>query len=399
MTNSIIDMPDSKSEEIEQLISYNKKSKIIPLLKWNVYLLLSSNPIYKYKLDINKNNSVNDTKYSISDSKKIKQSKLQKLMYRTFRILKWLILMFSLIISLYIVFTIICNIREERILDEYDLKHSHKMEINGHLMSYSISGEKNNNTIVVLNGMGCPSPITEFKPLAETLSDKFKVITLEPLGYGFSDRVETNRTIENSISELHECTKKLGVDKYHLMGHSMGGFFCLEWATKYSDEVLGVIGLDSSVSDPKYQEDGFVDKHKAYYKKIKFIFDTRIPRIAFAIKPSLLNLDYTYNYTEEEIKIYKYLSINRSYSKAVMEDAFNFLDNLKEYYGVKYSDNIPVIHFVSGDNVKNDKDWETLHYDTLGNNTHNEVIVLDGPHYIHFTQRDFIAKKIKEWIN
>lgn len=342
-------------------------------------------------------NSVISIPDSVSNPKDTKSSKPHKKRSLILRILKWLLIIILSILSLYVVFTITCNIREDNILDEYDNKHSKKMVINGNLMSYDIVGGNNNNTIVLLNGMGSPSPIIEFKPLAEALSDRFKVITLEPFGYGFSDRVETNRTMDNSIAELRECTKKLGVDKYYLMGHSMGGIFALEWATNYSNEILGVVGLDTSVSGTE----DLIEHEELFseYDKMKLIYKTGIQRVVLDLNSSMLPLDFSYHYTEEEIDIEKYLTINRSFSKASLEDVYQFFDNLKKLKGVRYPDTIPIIHFLSGDNVKQDALWEKFHYDTLGNNTRNEVVVLDGPHYIHYPQKDAIVKKIKEWIN
>ena len=76
-------------------------------------------------------------------------------------------------------------------------------------MSYGIYGENNDETIVFLTGLGVPSPILTYRPLAETLSDKFKVIIVEPFGYGMSDNTESPRTIENITKELQKVKIKL----------------------------------------------------------------------------------------------------------------------------------------------------------------------------------------------
>jgi len=176
------------------------------------------------------------------------EKKKRSLKLKILRILLWILIFILTLTSCFFIYTIIRNSIDEGKIKKYSQNYSKKVEINGRQMSYSIVGEKNNQTIALLPGMGCPSPIIEFKPIAEALSDKFKVISIEPFGYGFSDDIDTeNRDLGTVISEIRECVKKLGVDKYYVMGHSMGGLFSLKWANQYSDEVLGVVSLDGSV--------------------------------------------------------------------------------------------------------------------------------------------------------
>jgi len=296
------------------------------------------------------------------------------------------------VIVLYIVYTIISNIIENRKLNKYDQIYSKKIDINGHKMSYNIVGEKNNQTIVLLPGVGSPSSIIEFKPLAEALSDKYKIITLEPFGYGFSDDLVDNRTLDTMTSAFRECTKKIGINHYYVLGHSMSGFYTLNWANKFNSEVDGVIGLDPSTYQPE-----LVAEEKEF-DRMRFFREIGIFRLS-----NLFNkpyLDLSYKYTDEEIDIYIYLINNRSYTKGVVQDYHDLIDyNLKTFRDVKFPDNIPVLEFFASDTIGVIKDWEKLHYNQLGNNIQNEIIKMDGSHYIHYNQKDAIVKKIKEWIN
>lgn len=80
------------------------------------------------------------------------------------------------------------------------------MEVNGHNMTVGIKGKENETTIILLPGWGSSSPILEFLPLAEELSEDFRVITIEPFGYVLSDKVGTER----EISVLPENSKCIG---------------------------------------------------------------------------------------------------------------------------------------------------------------------------------------------
>jgi len=327
-----------------------------------------------------------------------KQEKKKRSLKRIIlRVLLWIFIVLIAFIILFICYTLICNRTDKRKLKKYSDKYSNKVEINGRQMSYSIVGENNNQTIAILPGMACPSPITELKPIAEALSDKFKVVIIEPFGYGFSDDiVDSNRDFGTVISELRESVKKIGIDKYYVMGHSMGGFFSLKWANQYSDEVLGVIGLDSSVSGT--EKNITKDEMLGYYKRNKVLSSLGLLRPIIKLFPGLAEVDKSYPYTKEELDIENLLIINHTYTKGVWDDIETFLDRLANLEGVQFPDHIPSLTFLSKDTIKQNPKWEPLHQDILGNNTHSEILALDGPHYIHYPQKNVIANKIKEWI-
>lgn len=106
------------------------------------------------------------------------------------------------------------------------------------------SGEQ---TIVLLPGQGTPSPVLDFKLLIDELSPEYKVVAIEPFGYGLSDETEKARTTENIVSEVHEAVQQLGIDRYVLMGHSITGLYGVSYVNSYPDEVLAFVGIDSSV--------------------------------------------------------------------------------------------------------------------------------------------------------
>ena len=67
------------------------------------------------------------------------------------------------------------------------------------------------------NKTSCWSPVLEFRPLTDALSQNYRVITLEPFGYGFSDEAPSDREMATIVDEFHECVKSLGY------GEQMGG--------------------------------------------------------------------------------------------------------------------------------------------------------------------------------
>ena len=77
-------------------------------------------------------------------------------------------------------------------------------------MNVNIIGEKNNITVVMLPGLGIVSPVIYYKPFVETLADKYKIITVEPFGYGLSDLTKEERN-----NKLPDTSSILGQNKYN----------------------------------------------------------------------------------------------------------------------------------------------------------------------------------------
>ncbi|MFD3093373.1 alpha/beta fold hydrolase, partial [Streptococcus agalactiae] len=85
-----------------------------------------------------------------------------------------------------------------------------------------------------------------YKNLIERLSKKYKIYTVEPLGYGLSDIPTKPRTLENITKEIHTGLNKNGVKNFYLAAHSLGGMYSLNYAKNYPEEVRGFIGMDTS---------------------------------------------------------------------------------------------------------------------------------------------------------
>ena len=84
--------------------------------------------------------------------------------------------------------------------------------------------------------------------MADKLSDKFRVVILEYFGYGKSTITPEERANESIVNEIRTALGKLGIEAlYILMPLSMSGLYCLYYASKYSEEVEGIIGLDMSL--------------------------------------------------------------------------------------------------------------------------------------------------------
>ena len=111
------------------------------------------------------------------------------------------------------------------------------VEVDGHQMSVYVEGN-GNKTIVFMSGGGTCSPILDFRSLFSTLSDNYKIVVVEKFGYGFSDVVDKERSIDSILEDTRTALAKAGIEgPYVLCPHSMSGIEALYWAQQYPEEV------------------------------------------------------------------------------------------------------------------------------------------------------------------
>ena len=79
-----------------------------------------------------------------------------------------------------------------------------------------------------MSGGGTSSPVLDFKSLYSLLSDDYKIVVVEKFGYGFSDVVDNERSIDSILEDSRTALTKAGVvGPYVLFPHSMSGIEAL----------------------------------------------------------------------------------------------------------------------------------------------------------------------------
>ena len=112
-------------------------------------------------------------------------------------------------------------------------------------MNVAVLGEENKPTLLLIPGRARSHP-TAVQQFDEDPAKKYRVVMIDYFGFGLSDVTDAPRTSENFADEIHTVVQKLGIRRYVLLAHSMGGIYSLTHAVKYPDEVQGFIGIDTS---------------------------------------------------------------------------------------------------------------------------------------------------------
>ena len=79
------------------------------------------------------------------------------------------------------------------------------------------------------------------------LHEDFTCITFDLLGHGTSPVPDKELSLEDLVSDLEALRKRLGIEKAHFAGHSLGGMIGPAYARKYPERVL-TLGLLSTAA-------------------------------------------------------------------------------------------------------------------------------------------------------
>lgn len=309
--------------------------------------------------------------------------------------MKWLVIVILILCCTGMIWNYFCKKRE---MPKIEAAYGTAVKVGGKKMNVEIAGLQTEEApvIVLLPGLGSPSPVLEFRPLAEELGKTYKVITVEPFGYGLSDQADTERSIENIVEELHTCLEEIGVHQYYLMAHSISGLYSLYYANTYPEEVRGFIGIDSSV--PKQNENEPFNTTKlnllmAYLSKAKNALG--VSRLLSVGNPEkVIYADQNYSYSQEDLEVFRILSLDISYNKTIISELKQIEKNLKIVRDMKFPEEVAVLNFVSEDNCEIFSEWEKLHRSVMGDNQENKLTVLKGGHYLHFEQKERMVSSV-----
>ncbi|MGG0822502.1 alpha/beta hydrolase [Paenibacillus turicensis] len=266
------------------------------------------------------------------------------------------------------------------------------VDVDGKKMNVSIQGkdetENGEKTIVLLPGQGTPSPVLDFKLLIDELIPEYKVVTIEPFGYGLSDKTDKERTTENIVSEIHEAVQQLGIKRYILMGHSITGLYAVPYVNNYRDEVIAFIGIDSSVPNQPGMD------VKLPLKTMQFMQKSGLMRLLKKVSGDPYKSLAFDDHTKEQMNL---ISNQVSSNSTMMDELSHLGSNFKNGEKGVYPNDLPVLLFVQSNNEQNPK-WVPLHEAQAKQSAQGKMIPMEGSHYLHHTKFKEIAQEFKAYM-
>lgn len=311
-------------------------------------------------------------------------------------IFKYIVKIFIVIVSIILLVILISFINHKIQLSKEEdqfIPPGQLIDINGHKLHVYTEGQ-GEETLIFMAGGGTSSPVLDFKSLYSLLSDKYKIVVVEKLGYGFSDVTNSDREIDIILDETREALKKSGVEgPYILYPHSMSGIEALRWTQIYPKEIKAIVGLDMAVP--------------AAYEN----FDINMPLIklgGFAVNAGLVrwipnqSRDDAIKYgslTEEEKKLYEIISYQRTSTQNMINEVSEIKANAQKVEETKIPD-VPMLLFSSnGEGTGfNKEEWDGFQNEFIKRFENVEVIKLDQSHFLHNIEYEEIEEVSEEFI-
>jgi pimeloyl-ACP methyl ester carboxylesterase len=192
---------------------------------------------------------------------------------------------------------------------------------------YEVSGK--GYPVVFLHGYGETHKI--WNHYRKKLSEKYKVITPDLPGFGKSDSLPYEHSLDMVANSIYDCLKKLNIAECIIMGHSLGGYVTLEIAKRFPN-IVSQIGLihSSALGDSDEKKEGreksieFIQRHG-----VKKFIESFVPMLFHENHRNRLQ-DTIQSIVEEGSKIPE--KTLTDYMLA-MRDRSDSLDFIKEFEG------------------------------------------------------------------
>ncbi|MCI9313164.1 MAG: alpha/beta hydrolase [Erysipelotrichaceae bacterium] len=246
--------------------------------------------------------------------------------------------------------------------------------------------------IVLLSGYGTAAPLLDFAPLAKRLSAFAQVVSVEYLGYGYSDEATRPRTTANICEELHALLSVLEYKKYYLMAHSISGVYALYYLHQYPNEVCGIINIDSSV--PKQIQ--YVDASKEQWLSAP-LKKSGLMRLWESIRPGQF-LPNSPEYDAQALATIKGMMFDQRRHKSIADEGKRIKANFLSAVELEYPDDVSILTLLSSRNCGAVAWWRPLHEEQLRNHPHSQLVELKGSHYLHWTNSAEIAKVVHAFL-
>jgi pimeloyl-ACP methyl ester carboxylesterase len=134
------------------------------------------------------------------------------------------------------------TIPTEMLEEDYEKPNSRYMEIDGVKMHYTIDGK--GPPVLLLHGV--LASLHTWDAWVPLLAETFTVVRVDIPGFGLSDSFhdDDKYTPEYAVEFMEKARKRLGYDKMHVVGNSLGGFLAWYYAVKYPEHVDKLLLID-----------------------------------------------------------------------------------------------------------------------------------------------------------
>ena len=223
-----------------------------------------------------------------------------------------------------------------------------------------------------------------WEPQIDFFKDYFRVITPDLPGYGKSNKAILHNSIQSIANLLLDCLEEKKIDKFHLLGHSMGGMIVQEMAKKDRDKILKLVCYSTGSRGEMPGRFETVEQSRENLKKK-------------GLEVMAKNIAKTWFIKGEDAKYFD-ICIEAG-KQSSMESADNALIACKNWNGVDTLKNIKnETLIVWGDQ---DKSYNLEQIQILEHNIENSKLIIfkNCAHNVHLEQPDQFNNTVKDFLS
>ena len=221
-------------------------------------------------------------------------------------------------------------------------------------------------------------------PQIDFFKKNFRVITPDLPGFGKSTHIKSHDSIISLANLILDCLKDKQINKFYLLGHSMGGMIVQEMAKIYGDKISKLICYSTGPIGEMPDRFETMDESRNNLKKI-------------GLESTARNIAKTWFILSEKAKYFD-LCIQAGKETSV-DAADNALIAMKKYNGtnnLKLIKNETLIIWGDGDKSYNYKQIQTL----KGNISNSSLVVFKKcAHNVHLEKIEEFNKTVQNFLN
>lgn len=114
-----------------------------------------------------------------------------------------------------------------------------EIQVGQQTIYYQVAGENKGEPIILIHGLSASSRwwVRNIPALAES----YRVYLLDLPGFGIMRRFRKRFALDELASGIVAWMEEAGIERAHLMGHSMGGYICLRIAARYPERIKRLV--------------------------------------------------------------------------------------------------------------------------------------------------------------
>ena len=244
-----------------------------------------------------------------------------------------------------------------------------------------IGDEGNGFPLVLIHGFLGSSKMWE--PQINFFKNHFRVITPDLPGFGKSNKAKSHNSIQSIANLLMDCLEEKKIDKFYLLGHSMGGMIVQEMAKKYGNKIVKLICYSTGPRGEMPGRFESVDQSRENLKKK-------------GLEITVKNIAKTWFVRKENAKYFDIcIEAGKQTSTKAADDAFIAFKNWNGVDTLKNIKNETLI--VWGDQ---DKSYNLEQIKTLEKSIKKSKLVIfkNCAHNVHLEQPDQFNNAIKNFL-